>query len=326
MKDAAAQLLRALRGTRSQLAFSRRLGYRSAVAADWEAGRRMPTAGEALRAAQRVGVDVVAALQAFQPMTPLPWDPDDPEHVAAWLRALQGNASGRDVADRAGVSRHRVGRWLSGRARPRLHELLLLVEAMTGRASDLVAALVDIDAVPALAGAHHQRRAARRLAFDEPWTAGVLTLVETGQVPVEGAPVWLAGRLGTTTDAAGRALDALVAAGIVVRRRRAWHVDQALTVDVHASPADVAALKGHWLDVARDALGRPRAIHAFNLFSVSSSDLDRIRAAQAAFFREVRGIVAASTPSEVAALLTVQLVPLDADGGPIGTPADAAER
>jgi len=59
----AAELLRALRGRRSQVAFSRRLGYRSNVAHTWETGKRWPTAAVTLRAARRVGVDLDAGLR-----------------------------------------------------------------------------------------------------------------------------------------------------------------------------------------------------------------------------------------------------------------------
>ena len=48
-------LLRELRGRRSQVQWSRRLGYRSNVAYAWESGRRWPTAAETLRAAGRSG-------------------------------------------------------------------------------------------------------------------------------------------------------------------------------------------------------------------------------------------------------------------------------
>ena len=58
----ASELLRALRGERSQSAFARRLGYKSNIVYSWEAGRAFPTASRALRAAQRTGVDVRAAL------------------------------------------------------------------------------------------------------------------------------------------------------------------------------------------------------------------------------------------------------------------------
>ena len=46
MEQAAQQLLRAVRGRRSQQALSRHLGYRSNPVANWETGRRYPTARE----------------------------------------------------------------------------------------------------------------------------------------------------------------------------------------------------------------------------------------------------------------------------------------
>jgi hypothetical protein len=51
----ARELMVALRGRRSQVAWSRRLGYRSNVAYAWESGRRSPTGAEMLRAAGRGG-------------------------------------------------------------------------------------------------------------------------------------------------------------------------------------------------------------------------------------------------------------------------------
>jgi transcriptional regulator with XRE-family HTH domain len=50
----ARQFLRAVRGRRSQVAFARRLGYASNVAAEWESGRREPSAADALSACANV--------------------------------------------------------------------------------------------------------------------------------------------------------------------------------------------------------------------------------------------------------------------------------
>src|SRR5690348_11594 len=61
----AAELLRALRGPRSQTAASRRLGHRSNVLYTWESGRRWPTAARFLRYAERMRVDVRGALARF---------------------------------------------------------------------------------------------------------------------------------------------------------------------------------------------------------------------------------------------------------------------
>lgn len=318
MDAAARELLRALRGPRSQVAFARRLGYRSNVVADWEHGRRWPTLGETLRAAQRAGVDVPGALRAFHALEPEPWSSAEPEDVAAWLSALQGSASQADLAVRSGFSRHQVGRWLSGRARPRLPDALVLVDALTGRVSDLVGVLVPIEQVPSLAAEHARRRAARRLAFDHPWTAAVMAALETD--PAASPEPRIARRLGVDERGVRAALDALRGAGVVERKGGTWRVVGPLTVDVRASPDDLAALKRHWTGVARarlDAPG-PHDLHSFNLFSVSRADAERIRQAQRAFFREVRAIVAASEPSEVVGLLVAQVVVFD-DPDPSGT-------
>ena len=58
-------LVRALRGDRSQVAFARRLGYRSNAVYTWESGRRWLSASAFLRAAERVGIDVRAGVAAF---------------------------------------------------------------------------------------------------------------------------------------------------------------------------------------------------------------------------------------------------------------------
>jgi len=61
----AREFLVALRGKRSQVNWSRRLGYRSNVAYTWEAGRHFPTVAEAFRAVQRSGLDLRSCIAGF---------------------------------------------------------------------------------------------------------------------------------------------------------------------------------------------------------------------------------------------------------------------
>ena len=63
----ARELMRSLRGARSQVALSRRLGYRTNAAYSWEAGRDFPTAARFFEVAARVGTDVGAALDRLSP-------------------------------------------------------------------------------------------------------------------------------------------------------------------------------------------------------------------------------------------------------------------
>lgn len=304
MELVARQLLRAVRGERSQIAFARRLGYRGNPVADWEAGRRFPTAEEALRACERVGIDVPGAFARFHPVAA----PALARGLPAWMEELRGRTSIAEVAARADRSRFAVARWLSGQAKPRVPDWLRLVEALTGRVSDLVDALVGIDGVPALAGEHAARMASRRLAFEEPWTEAVLRVVETGT----STPAAVAAVLGIGEADAARCLDKLALTRLV----REGAVTGTLTVDTRAVPA----LREHWARVGLDRLQAGAAgVYSYNVVSVSRADLARIEELHRAYFRQVRAIVAASEPAEVVALVNVQLVPFGVPGGEGGS-------
>jgi transcriptional regulator with XRE-family HTH domain len=283
-----------------------RLGYRSNPIANWEAGRRYPTADEALAVATRVGCDVPGAVTAFHPPASAAFGSGDVAGVAAWLDALRGQLTRADVARRAELSAHAVRRWMNGATRPRLPDFLRLVDAMTGRVADLVASLVDIERVPALADAHRRSRASRRLAFELPWTEAVLRVLECAPgIEVAGA----ARRLGVSVDAIAPCLDRLREVGLASCRAGGWRARGELSVDTRDVPEAMRELKAHWasLGVARAREVRPDDLVSYNVFSVSREDLARIRQLHIDYFLAVRAVVAESEP-EVAAMINVQLL------------------
>ncbi len=306
MDEAARQMLRALRGHRSQLAFSRRLGYRGNVVAKWESGKRFPNLGEFLRAAMRVGGDVPAALQRFHAASAPFWSPDTPHEVAGWLAAMRGGSSQMALAEQAGLSRQQVGRLLSGRSQGHLPETLALVDAMTGRLPDLVGELVDIEEVPALARQATVRHALERLAFEHPWSSAAQAwLGARRRVPVGRAAELLAEGLSLPLPLARTLMDALLEAGVAEVVKGYVRPAAPSTVEVRATAEDMSALRTHWATVgaARVARADGDDLFSFNVFAASREDLERIRLAQRRFYREVRAIVADS-PAEVVVMLT----------------------
>ena len=310
MRDPARQLIRAIRGPLSQVAFSRALGYSTNTAADWEAGRRFPTIEETLRAAQRRRIDVVAAFAAFHATAIPHFDPAD---LSGWLSQMRGSTTNREIAARSGFSEHAIGRWLRGVSRARLPQFLALVEAITFRCSDLVAALVPIERVPSLAEVHRARTQTRRLAYEHPWVAAILPQLGVLQrAGVRGDP---ADRIAQTVPLAPgeirRIIDLLVDAGIVARDRRGVRVVRPLTVDARASQRDRSRLRAHWAEVSRRRLERPGPDDqfAYNVFNVSHRDLERIDALMAATYREIRAIIA-SSEAQTTAVLVTHLFPL----------------
>ncbi|MEY4549163.1 MAG: Family ership, partial [Pseudomonadota bacterium] len=203
----ARQLLRALRGRRSQVAFSRRLGFASNVAAEWESGRRVPSALTALGACQSLGIDVAARLGTFRSSTGGNLLRLDAAELAGWLRAQQGNMALAALAQRSGLSRHQVSRFLSGAATPRLQQFLALVQACSGRISDFVALWVDIAAIRSLREEHARVTALRQLALEAPWTSAIISALEcVSQLDSAAARTALVQMLGLSAEELGRYL------------------------------------------------------------------------------------------------------------------------
>jgi hypothetical protein len=311
MELVAQQFLRALRGTRSQQAFARRLGYRGNPMTDWEHGRRYPTAREALRAAARVKIDVRGAFARFTPEASLGIEHDG-FAIGAWLRAISTPASISELSSKSGLSRFAIGRWLAGQRQPRLPDFFTLVDVATGRLPDLVAELVPIAQVPALAQRHAAAVAARHIAFDDPWSEAVLRVLETSEyarLRVHRAG-FIAERLGITLEQEARSLALLQAAEVIARRGNRYADIRPLSVDTRGGRKALRAVKQHWARVAAERAGDPLRgdVFAYNLLSVSRPDLERIAELLHATFREIRTVVAASEPAECVALLNLHLV------------------
>lgn len=310
MESTASELIRSLRGSRSQVALSRRLGYRTNVVYGWESGRRWPLASEFFRLADRVGVDVEASLGRFY-RTPPAWLATErgPELVARLLRDQRGDTPIGEVAARAGVDRSSASRWLSGAVEPRLPDFLRMVEATSLRLPDFVACLVDPSTVPSIRADWERREAQRSAAIEEPWTQAVLRALEIGVRTEAG----LAAALHLDPALVGRCLAALGRAGQVRRRGGSYHPVAVAAVDTRRSPETARRLKSFWAEVALDRLrDGAEGAWAYNVFSVSEGQLQRIVELHNAYYQALRAVVAEDEPPTCVALVHLQLLRLDA--------------
>ena len=317
----AAELLRALRGKRSQEAIARRLGVRSHAIYTWESARNFPTAARALWAAERSGIDVGAALARFYTRAPA-WlaeiDPSSPAAVARLLDDLRGGSSIVALSRATGFSRFAVARWLKGEAQPRLPEFLALIEGASLRLLDFLACLVDPQALPSVATAYRDLEATRRAAYDAPWSHAVLRALELVdyQKLRKHRPGWLAERLGIPKEEEEKCLAALATARQIKLDNGLWTVDQTQTIDTRAEPARGRRLKAEWSKVALSRLeAGVKGVFSFNLMSISRADLARLREMHVAYFREMQALVADSTPSEHVVLFNTELFALDEAAG-----------
>lgn len=319
----ASELLRHLRGRRSQAGFSRRLGYRSNVAYAWESGRAWPTGARFFQILERLGTDVRGALERFyRARQPPEWlathPPTTVEGVAALLDDLRGGRSIVEVAAAANSSRFAVSRWLKAETEPRLPDLLQMIETTSLRLLDFIACFVDPARLPSVSEAWSRLEAARRAAYEVPWSHAVLRALELEEYRALGChrPGWIAERLGLSREAEDESLELLAKTGQIFWRDGRWTLGEPLTVDTRHDPERAQAVKAFWARAAVERLAAgAEGTFSYNVFSVSRADLERIRALHRAYFRELRAIVAESQPAECVALASVNLLELGAFSG-----------
>ena len=315
----AADWLRLVRGKRSQRGFSRRLGYSSNIAYRWETGICFPTACEALALAKRDGAAGREALAAFSGPSAAPSWPSNLDlatraGVAQLLRGLRDKTSLVELARRSGHSRFSIARWLSGKAEPRLPELLALIEAATFRLLDFLDCFTVVDKLPSVAEDFRALKAARKTAYDVPWSHAVLRALELADYAKLGKhrSGWLARRLGISREEEERCLAALATSRQIRLRHGLWVMDETHTLDTRAEPARARRLKAEWLKVA---LGRYEAgvsgSFGYNLMAISKADWAKLKELHLAYFRNMQALAADSSPGECVVLFNTELFALD---------------
>lgn len=314
------EVIRAVRGKQSQAVLSRRLGYKGRAVTEWESGRKFPYAAVFFRACTFCGVDVVASLETFHLASAHDFADGGDAGVAAWLRALRGKTKIGQLALRTNIPRFSVSRFLTGQSRPRLPQFLALLEGLTGRASDLIGALVGIESVPSLNLEHGRRLHARKLAYSKPWTAAILNAIEVESYKEQPSHEneWLAERLGLDSELVASSLTSLFDSGTVrIDPQTKKYVCTPQTIDTQGSYEDMRQLKTHWANVATSRIGnRPETdLHSYSIAAVSHDDAERIREILIASFREIRGLVASSAPSQEVILIQLQLTGLMPNAG-----------
>lgn len=321
----AQNVVRALRGKRSQVAFSRRLGYRTNVAYPWEAGRRFPTAAELFRAAKRIGIDVRAAITPFfRPRLPeelRELEPTSSEFVAAVLRAMRGPGSMQELAMRTGLSRSAISRILSGSTEPRLPQFFRLVDAMSRRLLDLLSGFVDVSTLVAARDEWRRLEALRRLAAENPLSEAVPRFLELEQYSrlAKHRPGWIAERLGISRADEERTLADLELAGVIRFDGKHWKIDRERSVDTTRDVKQAGRLRAFWTDQAGSRIARgAEGGFSYLVFGTDEETLAAIQELRMKFYREMRALVAACPTARRVVVANVQLFPIDNGVSPPG--------
>jgi transcriptional regulator with XRE-family HTH domain len=312
-ESAANELIRALRGKRPQLALSRRLGLQSNVVYRWESGRAWPTAQQFFQLARVTARKIAEPLARFAQTSPT-LALETAAGTAALLTALAQPFTVNELAQRVGVSRFVVSRWLAGKSAIRLPELLAFVEATTLRVLDFVTIFCDPQQLPSMAAAFRRLSAARSTAYDAPWSHAVLRALELEgyRMLARHQPGWIAARIGISRQEEDRCLALLSTSGQITRRRGRYVVTERTVVDTGVDLEKRRALRAFWSNTAVERLTRGDAgVFGFNVFAIAEADIEKLTALYVEFFGKMRALVDASKPSERVLLFATQIVGLD---------------
>ncbi|MCA9644745.1 MAG: DUF4423 domain-containing protein [Myxococcales bacterium] len=320
------EFLRALRGARSQTAFSRRLGYSTNVAYGWESGRRAPNTSEVLRAAARIRLDVAGAFERFFHPRPPPelsdYEATSPAYVAAVLRAMRGTNSMQSIADRVGLSRPAVSRILSGKTEVRLPLFFQLVDSMTRRLLDLMSDFVDVSQLPA-AGEEWQRiEAVRHPASQNPLSDAVSRFLELDEYAAQAGhiPGWIAERMGISQEDEERTLQDLELAGIIRWDGSHWRLEKQRSIDTTRNPELGRRMLEYWTERSRARIASAGdGRFSYLVFGCDDATLTAINDLRLRFYREMRALVAAAPTASRVMVATVHLYPLDVGTGDTNT-------
>ncbi len=313
------ELVRALRGERSQTALSRKLGFRSNVVYAWEHGRRYPELSFVLRAAVMQRPTLRADLARFFEV------PEDtfegrraftPRTVMVLVQNLISSTPKIRLAGQLGVDRTTLGRWATGKTEPRLPEFLALLQATTQRLLMFVGLFTDLRRLPSTQVPYGHLQKQQRLAYELPMSHAVLRALELSkyrQLP-EHDPNFIARHVGIEVAQVERLLRELVSAGLVVAQGKHYTVQEILTVDTRVDAAKNRKLKEYW---AREALERfasgsesAETLFSFNLFAVSEEGYQQIRELHLDYYDRVRAIIDQSRTADRVLLMNLQLMPL----------------
>lgn len=298
------EVLRALRGRRTQKAFSRQLGFRSNVANAWEAGRDLPRTSTFFQILSAVGKDGRALLEIFRTELKGCDPPEHPGTIGPLLDRLRGKRKIGELASAAGLDRFLVSRILRGHSDPRLPEFFRLLEALTLSCLDFLALALDVGALPECADRWRELEVARRAAYEFPWAQALVLLTDLPdyQKLPEHQEGWFAARIGLTTAEEVACLRLLVTVGrLKFDGRKYVRSTGALSVDTRANRDQTRRLASFWMKETAARIGEGRGVsYAFNVFGVSRVDAERLRELQRRYFTDLRAIVAASEPTEVA--------------------------
>lgn len=317
----ASELVRAIRGNRTQRSLGRKAGFTSNVLYSWEAGRSSPAASVFFRLAAigRAGIfERINRFAATHVRTVDAHQLPTPDGVSKFMRELAADEPIAALARDVDSDRTTVTRWLDGRTEPRLPDFLRFVQRTTHRILQFVEIFTDPLQLRSTSAAFQSLVAQQRIASERPMSHAVLRALELAaydSVRISDQSAFISKQTGISASEAESLLIALHEANLIHECDGKWRPKDVMTVDTRKTIERDVELKRFWMDLARSRLDAKRlnqtSLFSYNLFAVSSHSYEQIRSLHLDYYERVRRIVVSDSHPQRVALLSLQLLALD---------------
>ena len=245
------ELVKSLRGKRTQGALSRRLGFKTNVVYRWESGQRKFKVSDLIALLSIRQPDAVERLWQYAGFeTTPPGDTMDGFDYARWLGVLKGDRTVEEVALGVDLKPAVLRRIFRGDSDPPVDRLLMLVQAMTGRIIDFIELMTDPCNLKSIRAVWRSVEAQRKTASQHLNAQSIVACLEIDAyraLPEHSNP-WLAQTLGLPVDEVAQTIETLHEGGAIFIRHGKYSVARNRYVSTRPD-VDVARRLGrHWAD------------------------------------------------------------------------------
>lgn len=304
-------LVRILRGKRSQAQLSRLLGYGYNQVHFWESGKTKLGWVDFARLCQKTRAPLSAALREVLSYY------DSPLKVPGLVKHVMGENRVLEYARTTGISRFKLSRWIYGRSEPTLAEVLELIELSTSEFYSFVSVVCAGKIPETIRDRMESDVRCLELYEKYPWLSLIFCALETrGYLDLRAhSDTFLAKRTGLGLPLVKAAIEDLRAAHLIVFENHRY-VPKLQKLNIRGSAEWRRKIVRFWKEAAQEnfdaTFGKPQTRHSFKVFNLSEEGFEKVLQAYTRFFNEVGLLInSEKTASDRFFLMSVDFLPCD---------------
>ncbi len=214
------QLIKAIRGNLTQKQLSLALNLRDTQVYLWESGRVGCYWDDFVQLCEVQNIPLKQQLSEFLDV-PLATIKSD-----SVVKAIIGSNKPDILSQQIDVPKHTLYRWINGKSKPKLSDILHLLYKCTVVLIELVASLTDIQKISMLKTQYEQRKKERQFHYQYPLIGAVIRCLELTayEKASNHSNTFIADHVGVTSKEVARLLKRAEAAGIVERNQEKFRI------------------------------------------------------------------------------------------------------